>query len=317
MVGLILSVDEFSGPRRWRWRLAEADSQRTLADHEVDLDGASDGYRAFTDLYRYLRRNAEPDRRTGSEAQILDRVGAWAGREVLGHAIGAAIVEAAPVTVRVMVPPEAGFVAELPLELAHIGPEPLAARGDVTFVYDLAPVRAGPDRDASPGAGPLRMLAVFSLPTQTSVLALRRERYELARLVRRIGAREQRRIELAIAQYGVTRQRLAEIAESGGGWDVLHLSGHGGRGQFLLEKRDGSPDPVDTAALVGLLRRPLRRRVRLAVVSACKSAAATTAETLRWVGLGEQADQLEALDEAEATGPGRDQAAARRRRAAS
>ena len=82
------------------------------------------------------------------------------------------------------------------------------------------------------------------------------------------------------------------MAEAGDGWDVLHLSGHGGRGQFLLEKPDGSPDPVDTAELVGLLA-PLRGRVRLAVVSACESAAATTAETLRWVGLEEQAQQFE------------------------
>ena len=65
---------------------------------------------------------------------------------------------------------------------------------------------------------------------------------------------------------------------------MLHLSGHGGRGEFLLENADGSPDPVSTTDLVAMLA-PLRRRVRLAVVSACESAAATTAETLRWVGL--------------------------------
>jgi len=136
------------------------------------------------------------------------------------------------------------------------------------------------------------MLAVFSLPTATSVLALRRERFELARLVRRIAARQRRRVELTVVQYGATRERLAAVAEAGDGWDVLHLSGHGGRGQFWLEKADGSPDPVDTGELVGLLA-PLRGRVRLAVASACESAAATTAETLRWVGLEEQAQQFE------------------------
>ncbi len=31
------------------------------------------------------------------------------------------------------------------------------------------------------------MLAVFSLPTSLSALALRRERYELTRLIRRLG----------------------------------------------------------------------------------------------------------------------------------
>jgi tetratricopeptide (TPR) repeat protein len=136
------------------------------------------------------------------------------------------------------------------------------------------------------------MLAVFSLPTATSVLALRRERYELTRLIRRIGARQRRRVELAVVQYGVTRERLARIAEVGDGWDVLHLSGHGGRGAFLLERPDGSPDPVDANELVAMLA-PLRRRLRLAVVSACESAAATMAETLRLVGLAGPAEQLE------------------------
>jgi hypothetical protein len=38
VVGLIPSAEEFSGPRRWRWRLTEEDTGRPLADHEVDLD---------------------------------------------------------------------------------------------------------------------------------------------------------------------------------------------------------------------------------------------------------------------------------------
>ena len=99
-------------------------------------------------------------------------------------------------------------------------------------------------------------------------------------------------MELRVAQYGVTREVLADLAEDGDGWDVLHLSGHGGAGQFLLERADGSPDPVSTAELVGLLR-PARARVKLAVVSACQSAAATTAETLRWLGLDDPAAELE------------------------
>jgi CHAT domain-containing protein len=125
-----------------------------------------------------------------------------------------------------------------------------------------------------------------------SALALRRERYELSRLVRRVGARKRRRVELRVAQYGVTRARLAGLAESGDGWDVLHLSGHGGTGEFLLELADGSPDTVSTAELIKLLR-PLRSRVKLAVVSACQSAAATTAESLRWLSLDDPAVALE------------------------
>ena len=74
-----------------------------------------------------------------------------------------------------------------PLELAEAGGRALAARGDVTFAYDPAP--AGPGREGGEAGRSLRMLAVFSLPTATTVLALRRERVELARLVRRIAAR--------------------------------------------------------------------------------------------------------------------------------
>jgi hypothetical protein len=174
----------------------------------------------------------------------------------------------------------------------------------VTLVYDVdggqgRAARAWMADRSGDGAG-LRMLAVFSLPTESSVLALRRERYELTRLVRRIAARERRRVTLSVVQYGASRNRLAAIAEAGDGWDVLHLSGHGGRGLFLLEKPDGSPDPVNTGDLVELLA-PLRSRVRLAVVSACESAAAATAETLRWVGLDEQAEKLE-----QQAGPGPD-----------
>jgi hypothetical protein len=294
-MGLLrLEVRDWEGPLRWRWLLSQEGSGAPLADHQVDLAGAPGEFAAFTDLYQYLRHYAVPDRRTASEAEIAARVGAWAGPAVLGRAVCEAIVAAAPVTVRVVVPERAGFVLSWPLELAHAGGRPLAARGDVTLAYDLAPDPTG----RGPGGGPagaglgLRMLAVFSLPTAMSVLALRRERFELTRLVRRIAARQRRRVELTVVQYGATRERLAAVVEAGDGWDVLHLSGHGGRGQFWLEKADGSPDPVNTTELVEILA-PLRRRVRLAMVSACESAAATTAETLRWVGLEEQAQQFE------------------------
>jgi hypothetical protein len=54
----------------------------------------------------------------------------------------AAVAQAAPVTVRVIVAERAGFVLSWPLELAGAGGRALAARGDVTFAYDLAPAPA-------------------------------------------------------------------------------------------------------------------------------------------------------------------------------
>jgi len=295
---LRLEALDVEGPLRWRWLLTEESTGRPLADHHMTLSASVAEFGAFSDLYRYVWDYGVPDRRPGSEAEITEGVGAWAGEHVLG-AVGAAIAKAAPVTLRVLLPERLGFVLGWPLELCHAGGVPLAARGDVVFAYELASVQAvsgdttgGAESGGRVGVRGLRVLALFSLPSQTSVLALRRERFELARLVRAIAARQGRRVELEVVQYGATRAKLASVVEAGDGWDLLHMSGHGGPGGFLLEKPDGSPDPVGVGDLVGLLA-PLRRRVRLAVVSACESGAATIAETLRWLGLEEQARPLE------------------------
>ncbi|HET9658148.1 MAG TPA: hypothetical protein VFP72_22535 [Kineosporiaceae bacterium] len=314
-MGVLVLSAQVTDRWSWRWLLTDPVTGTPLADHVVKLDPDAAETQAFADVYRWLRWNAAPDRRLASEAELVARVGAYAGAYALGETIGAAIVAAASagsVTVHVQVPAGADWLAFLPWELAHAAGRPLASYGDVTFVYDLpanaATTAAGigvgvpvpaPVGGKAPVEGALRVLGVFSLPTSGSVLGLRRERYELARLVRRVGARSGRRIELAVVQYGVTREKLAELADDGQGWDVLHLSGHGGAGQFLLETTSGAADPVTTEQLVALLA-PARRRVKLAVVSACESGAATTAETLRWLGLAEQAEPLEQQAQAEA-----------------
>lgn len=307
-MGLLLTAADIAAPLAWRWLLSDEETGELAAAHQVNLEAASAEVSRFGDLYGYARSYSAPDRRVADGARIAAEAGAWAGRELLGESVAAAIAAAAPVTVRVRVPGPAASVLLWPLELAHHAGRPLARRGDVAFVYDIAggaaataDDAAGRDgqgsREGDPGGAALRLLAVFSQPTKTSVLALRRERYALTRLIRRVAARERAAVELRAVQYGVTRERLAEIAESGGGWDVLHLSGHGAGGLFLLEKADGSADPVSPADLVDLLR-PARRRVKLAVASACESAADTTAQTLRLIGLDDQADALEAAEAA-------------------
>jgi len=300
---LVLEAVDVASPLRWRWLLSDEVTGAPLADHSVALDAASDEVARFSDLYRYARWHAAPDQRTADESRIVAEAGAWAACVLLGERIGAAIIEAAPVTVRVKVPAVAGQVLLWPLELAHVNGDSLAARGDVSLVYDLVPMPDSVYRPETETFGALRMLAVFSQPTHTSVLALRRERHALWQLIRRIAARQRRMVELRVLQYGVTRQMLAEVADTENGWDVLHLSGHGGRGLFLLEHADGSEDPVNTADLIRLLR-PVRRRVKLAVVSACESAADVTAETLRLVGLESQAEQLEHAANLAEPGPG-------------
>ena len=62
----------------------------------------------------------------------------------MGQAIAAATAPG-PVTVRVVATPPANPVLLWPLELAHAGGKPLAARGDVSF-----PARRGPDENVDP-----------------------------------------------------------------------------------------------------------------------------------------------------------------------
>ncbi|HET9254511.1 MAG TPA: hypothetical protein VFO16_04830 [Pseudonocardiaceae bacterium] len=255
VVGLLLRAVEVAGPYRWRWLLVDERSGAALADHQVELDPAGSETEAFGDLYRFLRWRADPDRRVASEAELVGRVGAWIGLVALGESVGRAIVAAAPVTVRVQVLAGAEFLAFRPWELAHVGGVPLAVRGDVALVYDL-PGSAGVTKvpvgmrcgccGVQPADGGLR---VGIAPG-----AVWRERYELSRLVRRVAARAGRRVELEVAQYGVSRAVLADLVESGDGWDVLHLPGHGGAARL--------PVPDQGRGAVYLSRRSLLVRNR-------------------------------------------------------
>src|SRR5262249_43810189 len=150
---------------------------------------------------------------------LVDRVGAWAGAQVLGATIGRALADARPVTVEVVLPPEAEFLLGLPLELSYVDGVSLARLG-ISLVHVLGPpsVKQGLPSGKQPVGEALRILALFSLPSGEAVLSLRRERYELARLVRQVAGHHQRRVELRVLQYGVTRDRLRDVAAEHPGW---------------------------------------------------------------------------------------------------
>ncbi|GAA4619301.1 hypothetical protein GCM10023195_87150 [Actinoallomurus liliacearum] len=275
---IMLRAVDFDGPERWRWELSDADGA-LIAAHDVRLDGADWRYEAFGDLYGYLQWRAAPDRRLAAETEIVEEVGRWAGEQVFGP-VGAALADRAPLTVLVDVPDAAHLVAYRPLELAHVRGTPLVSHG-VSLVLRVG---TEPPRAARPVEERLRVLGLFSLPVGSSALNLRKERHELTALLRRIAAVGGRAVELRALQYGVTPDRLREVVEDGDGWDVLHLSGHGDRGGFLLENPDGTPLPVPAEQLADWLR-PLGERLKLAVLSSCSSAALTAAEHLRVLGL--------------------------------
>jgi len=285
---LRLEVTQFHGPARWHWVLTDQD-QEIVAEHRVDVDTACWQFEAMQDLYAYLAWRAAPDRRLMHEKELVAEVGAWVGEHVFGP-VGVALGQRSPVTVRVVVPQEARIVAFYPLECAIVAGRPLALQR-VGLVFDVggAPAVAEPKR---PVGERLRILGLFSLPEGTSALGLRKERVGLSRLVKTIADTNHTAVELKVVQYGVSRARLREIVKDADGWDILHLSGHGRAGTVLLEKLDGSQDPITTGELAGLLE-GLAERVKLVTVSSCSSAALAAAKQLFLPGFAAAAPAIE------------------------
>lgn len=294
---LRLQVVEFAGPSQWRWLLTGADGSR-IAEHEVNLDASCWQFEALQDLYGYLRWHAAPDRRLADEARIVAEVGRWVGEQVFGP-VGSAMAARPPATIHVLIPEAAQIVALYPLESAIVAGHPLALQR-ICLVFDVATSRH-PNRVKQPVGQRLRLLGLFSLPEGSSALNLRKERYGLTRQVEEIAATRHLAVELQVLQYGVTRQQLRELVEHAEGWDILHLSGHGRAGRLVLEKPDGSPDPVAAGELATLLE-PLAQRVKLIIVSACSSAALMAADQLHTVALASGVETDEQLPQQDVPG---------------
>jgi tetratricopeptide (TPR) repeat protein len=275
---LILKATDFKDPQHWRWVLTDGQG-KFLQDFEVGLASSNINYGASLDLYGFLKANSSPDKWLDDQARLIKQVGTWIGKEALGR-VGERIAQFnTPVTVRVVVPPEASGLLYMPWEMALIGDKPLALR-NVSLVFEIE----GEKTSVSPVPiqDRLRMLAVFSLPTDQPALSLRRERYQLMKLINQLAQTRGLAIEMRVLQYGTTRQSLHEALEEGEGWDMIHFSGHGGQAVLILENSDGSHDKVtseDLSTLLGLAS----GRLKLVTLSACLSAAATVQETLAWL----------------------------------
>src|ERR1700744_2382069 len=100
-MGLLLEAVDVAGPLRWRWLLRDEEGGAPLAGHQVDLGPFAAEAGQVSDLYRYSYSFAAPDRRTAEGARLVRAAGDWAGRELLGADVGAAILAESPVTVRV------------------------------------------------------------------------------------------------------------------------------------------------------------------------------------------------------------------------
>jgi hypothetical protein len=280
---LKLSIADYRDARHWYCRLLDANGNQ-LADHEVSLNPTDSEYEGFVDLRSYLRDHAAPDRRQQDEALLIEQVGAWIGQNVYGPIADKILAAGTPTVVRAEIPAapqEASGLLYRPWELGHARGRPLALQ-DVSLVFEI--VGESPPVVHQPVEGALRMLAVFSLPTDQDALNLRHERYRLTRLIRGLAQRRGLAIDLRVLQYGATREALQQILEEGDGWDILHFSGHGSQAHLALENQDGTEDSVSSEDLLDLVK-PARGRLKWVTLSACLSAAATVEETRLWLGL--------------------------------
>ena len=307
---LTLSVPRFVDKYHWTWRLAD-ESGAVLAEHDVQIAEDSAEYADALNVYEFLRLRVAPDRREEDERRLTQDIGRWIGREMLGPAICDALVTPnVPLTVRLLVPLEpadALKLAQCPFPLAWAGNDTLARR-DITFVVDLERASVLPQvRDA---AGPLRVLALFSMPTRVNPLGVRQERIALQRLFERLATN--RAVELRVVQFGTTRESLKALLKQGPGWDIVHISGHGRVGTLVLEHEDGTPDEVPAGELIKAFWNQ-RDRLKWITLSSCESGAEMLAETRRWVGLEddraamlvEETDRAAATDETRAPGVAR------------
>jgi hypothetical protein len=275
---LHLEVKDFKDPQHWRWVLNDGQG-KYLQDFPVAINTKEANYQAFLDLDRYLKANSSPDKWLEIQTKLIHQVGSWVGKEVLGR-VGEEIAKyATPITIKVVVPPEASELLYLPWEMAVVGDKPLAMRS-MSLVFEIPDPK--PIVNPVPIQDRLRMLAVFSLPTDQAALSLRRERYELMKLINQLAQTRGLAIDMSVLQYGTTRQSLQDALQEGEGWDMIHFSVHGDKATLILENPDGTYDPVTSQELCDLLSLA-GGRMKLLTLSACLSAAATIQETREWL----------------------------------
>jgi CHAT domain len=293
---LVLRVDGYTGPTRWRWVLCDA-AGVLLADHEVRLDPHDPRYGGFARLGRYLRTRVDPAAPAASEAALVAELGEWIGVQVFGP-VGAALAARAPAVVEVRPPAAAAELLYRPLELAYVQGRPLPLH-PVTLVH----VPPGPPPMPTPAAhlGPVRVLAVFSLPEGDSPLGLRAQRRALVDLFNRLRSRHRRDVVLRVLQWPATAVALRDALEYGDGWDVVHFSGHGLADGLTLETADGRAATLPGEELAALLRLA-RGRLGLVVLTSCHSAAGPAAAS-RWALLANPAAPGVAAGAVSAAGP--------------
>ena len=115
---LHLRIHDLVGELAWNWQLLD-ESGSVLAEQAVDVTAAELRRSRALDLYRGLWLiDTDPRWRARSERRMLEGVGDFLTERILGR-IAPALLERAPVTVRMVVPDRAAHILGFPLELAR------------------------------------------------------------------------------------------------------------------------------------------------------------------------------------------------------
>ena len=288
---LHVTLTDYLDATRWRWVLS--DSRGTfLADHIVQLDPTTREYKGFLDLSScldYYQPIYVP------EQQLAD-LGTWIGERVFGGLREALWKKRAlaAVAVQVVVPEAAQELLFRPFELARFANGKSFREAGVRFVYAIEGTADGTE-NKEPAEKALRILAAFSLPVRANPLNLRRERYGLQRLVRDLNQTQNLAVELRVLQYGATRATLRDVLQEKPGWDIIQISGHGQKGELLLEDDRGGSDTIDGDELGGLLDRA-QARLKLLILDACYSGVGSHAAARAQVGLDREPTRQEVAE---------------------
>lgn len=279
-----------------RLRLRDGDG-RHLALHTVRIeDHAKHLWRGLFDTRDHVERWAgsrdRGDRILGAE-DLLDEIGLFLGREVLGEEITRTLAEGVERRlIRVFLPEVtredrlATAFARVPWEIARWEPgtAPLLAGHAVVRTVPGGVEPGAEERVVQPADGePLRVLLVFAEAPGSRPLAMRREREELLHffhheVMSHTATHPERRVEVEVLCHGVSREVLRQAL--GKRFHVVHWSGHGHHDLLELHGDDGEPDRIRGGELVEMIRQRGGYVPELVFLSACLSGV-TLPEPLR------------------------------------
>lgn len=251
-------------------------NQVRLAEHKPAL------WQGLFDTREFVRTYANSVRftdRPATAADLLDQIGTFLGKDILGPGILEALypgVHHRSLVVRQPAAQEdrlAAAFARVPWEIARpaAGQAPLLERNLVVrmetpgTVPSWAPPPPGPDEH-------LRVLLVFAEAPGSRPLAMRLEREQLRDLFYD-EVMPRRRVSVDVLCHGVTRVALREKVRDASGYHVVHWSGHGHHNLLELQGEDGKADLLTGAELVDLFAEAGGFIPQLVFLSACLSGA--------------------------------------------